>query len=146
MTDADICLDNVVGTNAEFPAPGGDEGVAVVVSGGAPGQVQLTYWPDVESIVVAMPIQMRAVLADPEYVDQLTDQGWQEVAAAVARLVTEAVAVETEVRVDFEHGLLVALPSLLDETLGDWTNRVGAAAIQALVSGGPKAVVERLGR
>lgn len=54
---------------------------------------------------------------------------------------TEAVAVNAQVAVDFERGLLVELPSLQGETLGDWTNRIGAAAIEALSSGCPQAVV-----
>lgn len=109
----------------------------IVISGNEPGGMYLLVSDtDIEGLRAEFTTRQQHVYGDPEYSDQLTEEGVTALLRAyttcIRRSINNADRSEVQALLAPDEGITVAVGSLQGETLDEWLSRVGSPAIRAL--------------
>lgn len=139
-------LDTIVGNDVELRGSkiGADNRVKIVISGGAPGAIDLTMEIDYAEIAAALTTAQRQRFEHPDWDDELNEAGIAALAAAVLELLNERGPggfSADDVTLDPSGELRIFVSSLQGETLGQWADRAGRHSAEAVLRGYPDNIV-----
>lgn len=142
----DTYLDTIVGNDVELRGSkiGADNRVKIVISGGAPGAIDLTMEIDYAEIAAALTTAQRHRFEHPDWDDDLNDAGIAALAAAVLELLNgrgPGGFSADDVTLDPAGELRIFVSSLQGETLGQWADRTGRQSAEAVLRGYPDDLV-----
>lgn len=146
--ELDTDLDGIYGRDVELPGSdiGVDDRITIVISGEAPGHMNLVLELDYEEIVEALITAQQEKLGDPDWDDLIAKAG-AALPSAVLELMNDRGSggfSADDITIDCAGEMRVFVTSLQGETLGQWADRAGRQSAQALLCSYPDNIVARL--